>query len=73
MALSVDEYLKCVRVGLVNANDKFTTSEFRIDESGAGVCIAGESYSRFEADRALFGSAVIRKASDGGLIFDSLN
>ena len=57
---------------MVRIGKEGVTSEFQIDPWGAGVSINQQVFSRFEANRALFGDMEIRRPAVGGLVFDSV-
>lgn len=66
--LKLDSANKVVRIG-----QKGVTSQYIIDAFGSGVSVNDEIFSRFEANRVLFGDMEMRKPSGvGGLAFDSL-
>ena len=66
--LKLDDTMKAVRIGQAGI-----TSEFRIDAFGSGVVVNDEIFSRFEANRVIFGNMEIRKpATVGGLAFDAI-
>ena len=65
--LKLDDSMKAVRIGQTGI-----TSEFRIDAFGSGVVVNDEIFSRFEANRVLFGNMEIRRPNVGGLAFDSI-
>lgn len=65
--LKLDSANKVVRIG-----QSGVTSEYRIDAFGSGVAVNNEIFSRFEANRALFGDMEMRRPGVGGLAFDSI-
>lgn len=65
--LKLDSANKVVRIG-----QSGVTSEYRIDAFGSGVVVNNEIFSRFEADRVLFGNMEMRMPGVGGLAFDSI-
>lgn len=65
--LKLDSANKVVRIGQTGV-----TSEYRIDAFGSGVVVNNEIFSRFEANRVLFGNMEMRMPGVGGLAFDSI-
>ena len=65
--LKMDAVNKVVRIGQTGL-----TSEFHIDAFGSGVTVNNEIFSRFEANRVVFGNMEIRRPAVGGLAFDSI-
>jgi hypothetical protein len=49
------------------------TSEVQITAVAMGVAVNGKIFSRFEAQRAVFGDMEIRRPARGGLVFDSID
>ena len=66
--LKLDTDMKAVRIGQTGL-----TSEARVDAFGFGVVVTNEVFSRFEANRALFGNMEMRKPSAGGLALDAIS
>ena len=50
-----------------------STSEVQINNVAMGVAVNGKIFSRFEAQRAVFGNMEIRRPNRGGLVFDSID
>lgn len=57
-----------VRIGSPGFN-----SEVQINAVAMGVAVNGKIFSRFEAQRAVFGDMEIRRPTRGGLVFDSVD
>ena len=57
-----------VRIGSPGFN-----SEVQINAVAMGVAVNGKIFSRFEAQRAVFGDMEIRRPTRGGLVFDSID
>lgn len=57
-----------VRICAPNSN-----SEVQINNVAMGVAINGEIFSRFEAERAVFGDMEVRRPDRGGIVIDSLS
>lgn len=50
-----------------------SASEVQINNVAMGVAVNGKIFSRFEAQRAVFGNMEIRRPNRGGLVFDSID